>query len=407
MSYEPALAVEIPATSAFGPWRVVFLCSLVAFLDGFDTQSIGPAASSIADALQIPVNRFGPVFSASQVGFMLGALAFGALGDRFGRKRLLVVATLLFGLCSLGTALSASYGALFAFRALAGFGLGGATPNFVGLAGEYAPPIERARIVSMMWAAVPLGGMVGSFGSSLLLPTLGWQAMFSIGAAAPVALAVALALALPESAETAAAEGAAAPVSLLFAPGQRVATIWLWLASFMTWMVLVAVAFWTPALLQRAGLSVGSAAAILAINNAGGVVGTLLVGATLGRGQPHRKLVLVFGAAAAALAAMALTIGSFAGLAAAAGLAGFFCSAAGGGIVGVSAATYPSRARATGVGWALSFGRIGSILGPMLAGLLVARDWPSALIFAAAAIPALAAAAFVLLLGRATPRATP
>ena len=130
--------------------RVVVLCSLIGFLDGFDTQSVGPAASAIAAELGLRISALGPVFSASQAGFLVGALSCGPLGDRFGRKRVLLVAIALFALCTLGTARVHSYEALLACRVMVGLGLGGATPNFVSLASEFSPPKLRNRVVTMI-----------------------------------------------------------------------------------------------------------------------------------------------------------------------------------------------------------------------------------------------------------------
>jgi AAHS family 4-hydroxybenzoate transporter-like MFS transporter len=205
---------------------------------------------------------------------------------------------------------------------------------------------------------------------------------------------------MPESRETLGEAAPRAAVADLFTGGRAPLTVWLWLASFMTWTTLIVMAFWTPPLLQRAGWSASAAATVLAINNAGGVVGTILLGATLTRVRPHHALMLTLLAAAGFLALMGASTGSFAGLAAAAAFAGFFASASGGALLAVSAAAYPAEARATGVGWALGFGRIGAVVGPMAAGLLVTLQWPVPRLYLAIAAPALAAAGLVFLLSR-------
>ncbi|MDB5458852.1 MAG: transporter [Caulobacteraceae bacterium] len=405
MSGAPALLAAAAGRERFDTtsWLVAGLCAAVAFLDGFDTQSLAPAAKSIADSLGVTMSAFGPIFSASQIGFLVGAFAFGSLGDRFGRKRLLGLAALVFGLSTLATAFADSYGALFLARILAGVGLGGATPNFVALASEFSPQRLRARVVTCLWAAVPLGGMAGAFASALILPRFGWQAIFLLGGATPVAIAAVLFAALPESAEAGAqaTRGAASGrLADLFSEGRAASTAWLWLASFMTWTVLIVMSFWTPPLLQRSGWSAPSAAQILALNNAGGVVGTLLLGAALTRLRPQAALAGALVGAAIFLAAMGAAVANPALVAVAALLAGFCASAAGGAMLAVSAAAYPPAARSTGVGWALGVGRIGAVIGPSAAGLLVARAWPVNAIYLAIAAPAVLAAIFVLLLSR-------
>jgi AAHS family 4-hydroxybenzoate transporter-like MFS transporter len=386
--------------------RVVILCSLIGFLDGFDTQSVGPAASAIAAELGLRISALGPVFSASQAGFLVGALSCGPLGDRFGRKRVLLVAIALFALCTLGTALVHSYEALLACRVMVGLGLGGATPNFVSLASEFSPPKLRNRVVTMMWAAVPLGGMTASFAGAAILPTLGWKALFVTGCVAPLLLLPILYVFLPESHETAQARGATSreptvrTVAALFTQQRAPTTVVLWLISFMTWMTLVGVAFWTPSLLQQVGLSASAAATVLAMNNAGGVIGTLLIGACLGKWAVHRVLLLAYLAAAAFIALMGAAGIAFPLLLTAGALAGFFSSAVGGGIIAVSANLYPANVRASAVGWALGIGRLGSIAGPFGTGLLVARSWSVTDIYLVIALPALLSAGLVLQLAR-------
>jgi MFS transporter, AAHS family, 4-hydroxybenzoate transporter len=388
---------------------VVALCALVAFLDGFDTQSIGPAGSAIAIQLGIRVSALGPVFSASQVGFLLGALIFSALGDRIGRKRMLIVATAIFAACTLATALIDTYGALLACRLLTGLGLGGATPNFISLACEFSRPSHRARVVTAIWAAVPFGGMTGSFASAAIIPRFGWQTVFFMGCAAPLLLVPVLMATMPESNEIdrrarteppSAGRSKQSPVRELFTHRRGLGTLLLWGACFMTWMTLVVVAFWTPPLMQHAGMSAASSASILAFNNGGGVIGTLMIGAALERRRPHRVLIAVFFAAAIFISAMGLSIGHFTILAAAAVLAGFFSSAAAGALITVAAGAYPAEVRSTGVGWAVGLGRIGSMIGPLLAGLLLARAVPVPQIYLAMAFPALIAAALIALMAQ-------
>ena len=140
---------------------IFVLCALVALLDGVDTQSIGVAAPFIAENLGIPVTSFGPIFSSALLGAMLGALTFGPLADRFGRKVMLIIATLVFAIFTLATPFSDSVGTLMACRLLAGIGLGGATPCFIALTSEYTPVSKRAMVVTAQWAAFPLGGMLG------------------------------------------------------------------------------------------------------------------------------------------------------------------------------------------------------------------------------------------------------
>jgi MFS family permease len=160
---------------------VIGLCSLVAFLDGLDSLSIAVAAPLIADSLGLAKSALGPIFSAALLGAMIGALTFGALGDRYGRKRILIAAVMVFAVFTFTTAHVTSYPTLLAARFAAGLGLGGATPCFIALASEYAPSRRRAMVASLIWAAFPLGGAIGGFLNAYILTHFGWQAIFLVG----------------------------------------------------------------------------------------------------------------------------------------------------------------------------------------------------------------------------------
>ena len=161
-------------------------------------QSIAVAAPIIADELKLARAAFGPIFSAGLLGAMIGALSFGPLGDRFGRKRALIAATVIFGVFTLATPMARSYEQLLAVRFAAGIGLGGATPCFIALASEFAPSRRRAMVASLIWAAFPLGGSVGGFANSFILTNFGWQTIFWIGGVLPIVVAAALIVWLPE-----------------------------------------------------------------------------------------------------------------------------------------------------------------------------------------------------------------
>ncbi|WP_342248967.1 MFS transporter [Sphingomonas sp. OTU376] len=379
--------------------RVILGCAIVAFLDGFDTQAIGPAIPAIAAQLGLRPDAMGSVLGASQVGFLVGAFLFGALGDRFGRKRMLLLTTALFAVGTLATALSASLNALLISRVVTGLGLGGASPNFVSLVGEFSREDRRARAVTMLWAAVPLGGMVGAYTTGQILPVHGWHAIFVIGAIAPIPVLAAIALLFPESREVAHAK--AAPVAALFRSDIRGTTLLLWVTSFMTWSTIVVTALWLPALLQRAGWTGPHAATMLALNNGGGIIGTLVVGMLVGRGGAHRALVAMLAAAACLVALMGVLTSAPYGFAALAIAAGCATSAGGGTLLAVSAGTYAPGARSTGVGWALGVGRIGTVLGPLAIGIMLGLGASVATAFAAIAVLALIGVAAALGLARA------
>jgi MFS transporter, AAHS family, 4-hydroxybenzoate transporter len=179
--------------------RVTLLRALTIFLDGIDVIVIGLVAPSLAAAIGVSVTSFGPVFGIGQAGILVGVLTLGPLGDRFGRKRLVIGSILLFATFTLLTIWTTSFNELLLVRFFTGLGLGGAAPNAVALTSEFAPKRLRAAFVSAQWAALLLGGVAVGLLSSVLITQWGWQSPFYIGSIVPLVLAAALILILPES----------------------------------------------------------------------------------------------------------------------------------------------------------------------------------------------------------------
>jgi MFS transporter, AAHS family, 4-hydroxybenzoate transporter len=417
----------------FGAYRtyIVGICFLIVLMDGFDTQVVGFTAPAISSSLAIPITAFGQVFSVGLFGAMLGAFALGSLADRFGRRGMLIGSVILFSLCSLLTPRAPDLFWLLLCRFSAGLGLGGAIPNLLALASEYAPKRIRGLLTGVLYAGFPLGGVAGALVSAQLLPRFGWPALFYLGGTIPLFLAVAAAGVLPESLqfllrrpngqrtvaaivrrirpETMSDEAiyadpedgpARLPVRDLFADGRAALTLLLWVAFSLCFMLLIVLVLWMPALLRGAGIGGSEAALCVGLVNLGSVAGTALGGRLVDRYESHVVLPLLFVASAFAIGPLgyATGVGPLLGLFAA--LSGFLLGAGSAGLLALAVLVYPSAMRATGVGWAMAFGRMGQVAGPLVIGALLARGLTVDRIFLWCAPPALCAACATLLLCR-------
>src|SRR3981081_1691587 len=189
--------------------RLLLPCAAVLFLDGFDTQAIGYVAPALAKEWGLTKGALGPVFSAGLFGLMIGALVFGPLADRIGRKKIIIFSTLAFGLGTLVTAFIQDVNTLLAIRFLTGLGLGGAMPNAVAMTSEYSPHRRRATMVMIMFCGFSVGAALGGLLAAALIPQFGWRSVFIVGGVAPLLLVPILALRLPESVRFLALTGSA------------------------------------------------------------------------------------------------------------------------------------------------------------------------------------------------------
>ena len=411
--------------------KLLLTCAAVLFLDGFDTQAIGYVAPALAKEWGLTKGALGPVFSAGLFGLMIGALIFGPLADRVGRKKIIIFSTLAFGLGTLATAFIDDVNTLLAIRFLTGLGLGGAMPNAVAMTSEFSPHRRRATMVMIMFCGFSVGAALGGLLAAAMIPQFGWRSVFFVGGLAPLALVPVLAWRLPESVRFLALTGrahervgellrrmapgagfapgtqftvhepelAGLPVLHLFRERRTVVTLLLWVVFFMSLLDLYFLSNWLPTVLNDLGASVSASAAIGSMLQVGGVVGTFALGSVIDRFS-FRALALVYFAAVFAVGAIG-QLGHSVVLVTAAIFCAGFCIVGGQIAANALAATfYPTAVRATGVGWALGIGRVGSIVGPLVGGALLAAKWSTGSVFMAAATAALCAAIAAFSLSR-------
>ncbi len=412
-------------------YLVIILCGLVVLLDGLDTQVIGYLGPALSAEWNIPRAQLGPVFSASQVGLVAGLLVIGAISDRIGRRLSIIVSVVLFGFFTLLTAFAQGVTDLMVYRLLAGIGLGGAMPNALALTGEYCPKRLRATLVIIMFCGFSLGSIVGGVLAATLLDSLGWRAVFLIGAILPMLLLPVLIVKLPESLQflllasrsraprVRRALGilqkinpqlagsvelqvqlepvAKVPVTDLFSAGRTRGTLMLWVVFFMNLMVFYFLQSWLPTLFADTGLSQQSAVLMSTLISVGGIVAGIVSGPLMDRYNAYKVMALLY--LGGSLLVAAIGVAGPAALAWVTFGAGFCVSGGQKSINALAVIFYPTQVRSTGVGWALGIGRFGSILGPVLAGGLLSWGWTTASLLQLAALPMLLAALMIYVMG--------
>lgn len=373
----------------------VTLCFTAALFDGLDIVAPGLVAPQLVAHFSLSPVQMGRLFSASTVGLLVGALYGGWLADRIGRKRVLVASMITFGLMSLVTAQAATAPVLFIGRILTGVGLGGALPNLIALSAESGPPARRTTLVTLMYSGVPLGGALG--GAITLWgaggPGENWRTLFYVGGIAPLVLAAALAMYLPESRlfEMAKSAGGAGRTKrllvVLFERDIALTTLLLWIAFFCTLLILYLLVNWLPLLFVNAGYSRRDAAVATIIFNVGGGLGAISLGTLMDRRGKHLVVLVSFLGMAAALLALLFAFGSrgsaLALAAAAAFGVGVFVIGTQLALYGIAPNYYSTAVRGTGVGAAVAAGRLGSIVGPLAAGSLLGAGAAAALVLRA------------------------
>ena len=396
-------AVNVAALLDSGRWtgyqkRLVGLVAMTIVFDGIDNQLLGIVIPTLMTEWHVPRSSFAPVVSLGYLGMMIGGMVAGLVGDRLGRRAGLLGSMIVFGVLTMAAAFADSPQAMGALRFLAGIGLGGAMPNAATLAAEYVPARLRPIAVTITIVCVPLGGTLAGVLGIQALPVLGWRNLFLAGGLVPLAAAIALRFILPESPQFLArrerrwpelagvltkmghtpAPGTAfvdplagksaqkASIGSLFGADFRRDTIALW-GAFFSCLLAVYLGFsWLTTLLTGAGFDPATANTGIIAFNLGGVVGALAGGVAIARFGSRRAMLtmtLVAVAGAGGLAWMEITsAASLMAIMAMLTLTGSMINGVQTTMYALAAHIYPTSVRATGVGAAVAFGRMGAVM---------------------------------------------
>lgn len=411
-------------------WVLFGLCFLLVAMDGMDVAIMGFVAPPIIADFHVSRPIFGVVMGAAPIGLAIGAVLAGPISDWFGRRKVLLVAVAGFGVFTLATAYTTTVSDMATLRLITGLALGAAMPNTTTLLSEYVPEKSRSVLIATMFTGFNLGSAVIGFVAAWLIPQSGWQAVLVFGGVLPLILAPVLYFFLPESARymvvrnlssekirktlsrvcgaavdgfdtftsKEAAVASKVPFAVLFSSGYALRTIGLWVTYFMGLLVIYLTTSWLPTMMKDAGMTVEHAANVTAMFQLGGTVGAIIVGFAMDRFGPKNAIALAYvlgGGALILLGSSGIMAAWLVGLVA---LVGFCLSGAQTGLNAYAPGCYPTVARATGVSWMLGVGRLGSILGSSIGGVLLGLGWGFDGIFMLLAVPA-CLAAIALLIG--------
>jgi AAHS family 4-hydroxybenzoate transporter-like MFS transporter len=400
---------------------VVILCAGVSFLDGFDILAISYVAPVVGAEWHLSREAFGPIFAAHYIGAAIGSVFFGWYADRFGRRMGVVIPTAIFGVAALLTIYAYDFRSLFAFRLVIGIGLGGALSNAIAMVAEYSPHRARATLVSAMYAAFPLGGVIGGPISAFIISHYGWHGVFVLGGILPLLLTLVLLFGLNESirflvlskapADTIggilhrispqfrpspsdiyvlpeSGSVSARPIRELFSRDLIRPTVLLSLAAFVAQLVIVYVVSWMPLVLASIGMPVTSAILASVAFSVGGIFGAIGLARIIDKSKSYRGLVVAFFLSAASIAGIGFLAANWYGLLAITFLTGLLTVGANIVLSAYSATVYPTAVRSTGVGWVIGWGRVGAIAGALFGTALVAAGLGIEQAYMVAAIPA-------------------
>lgn len=395
------------------------ICALTMVVDGFDAQAIGYVAPDLVKSMHLTPQLLGPIFTAGLFGMALGNLGFGLLSDRLGRRVVLILSLILFGALTLAKALAGTGDQILVLQFLAGLGIGGAYPNAIVLASEYAPGSRRSVIVTGTAIGYLVGTLIGGFLAAFMLPVYGWRGVFVVGGVIPLIIAAFALAGLPNSVRQLVLKHAPGeqiarivrrlapdapsggnliyqvdelpatgfPVASLFREGRGVYTVLIWTTVFMMLMATYFVFSWLPTLFNLAGLPLQLSVFAATAFPLGSAIGSMTLAPILKRPGALLAVSATCALFMVSLALMGHATASYPLL-----IALIFVCGLGNGAQGVThalnVAVYPTLIRSTGVGWATGIGRLGSMIGPLLGGVLIAWKWDLVDILYAAAVPA-------------------
>lgn len=384
----------------------VAICFLIAVIEGLDIQAAGIAAAGIREYFGLDSSQLGVFFSAGILGLLPGALVGGRVADRIGRKKVLIFSTAVFAIFTLCTVWVNSFSSLLVVRFLAGAGLGAAMPILITLASEAVTPQNRGRAVGLMYCGMPVGAAILSLVATTEFGA-NWKNVFYLGGLLPIIVIPLMIILLPESKEYLKTQNKS--VDIVAAPqgsfkdllnsDNLLRTICIWVSYFFTLMVVYIMLSWLPSLFTELGFTRKDGATAQFYFMISATVGTIVLGMLTDRWKKAYVIILMYGGILAGLLALNAS-NSLTQMYMAAALVGAFVIGCQGVLYAFGSMVYPTELRGTGVGTGSAIGRVGAMLGPVVAGQLLVAGFGAAGVISAAIPCIVISAVFMLLLVR-------
>ena len=409
-------------------WKVLFWCTLIIVFDGYDLVIYGVVLPILMDQWDLNPYVAGLLGSSALFGMMFGAMGFGMLSDRLGRKKVIITCVVLFSVTTVINGFATTPWQFGILRFIAGLGIGGVMPNVVSLMSEYSPARRRSTLVALMFSGYAVGGMMSAGLGIWIVPNYGWEIMFYL-AVVPMLMLPFMLKFLPESVAFLMAqkrEGEArdiltqvaplkhineqdvltvppttdskAPVLELFRDGRAMSTLMFWVAFFCCLLMVYALGSWLPKLMSNAGYALSSSLMFLMVLNVGAIIGAVGGGWLADRLSLRSVLVSFFILGSGSLVLLGYESPMWF-LYILVGIAGATTIGSQILLYAYVAQYYPTSIRSTGLGWASGIGRNGAIVGPLLGGALLAMALPHQMNFLALAVPGAIATVAIALVG--------
>jgi AAHS family 4-hydroxybenzoate transporter-like MFS transporter len=388
---------------------VIVMSALVVWLDGYHIQSMALVVPTLAREWSLKASNFQWVLASALIGIALGSAFIASMGDRFGRRRVLIISMVIVGISSIATGYATGMTQLVVWRFLTGLGLGASIPNSTALTSDYVPSKRRAALVTLMFSGISIGALTAGLAGPDIVRTFGWRGMFTLAGVLPLVMSLLLTTTIPESLKLLLARTPDDPripkilarlapdvdARAVYAKKQEVqrqsvlellnrtyrkGTLLLWFVFFFNMFSLYLMVNWLPTLLGAQGWSSAKAMYGTVMIQAGGVVGGFILSRYVDKGKTVVSTVTAFLITAVAFGLFAVLPSSGASwwillLVVGSGISGaqFVLNALG-------ATYYPPVIRSTGVGWVFSIGRIGAIISPFVGAWIQMKVAPSAVL---------------------------